>query len=187
MRRSDCSRSITYTHVMEITAFDVVTLIVAIVGAFMGLAALVWNVAEYRLTGPRVKVEIKAAMPSTGMDGAMTGPEDVWSQHLDPRFSDRAVAIKVRNVGRFPATVESYQVDIAEGYAFSYVQSLLGPPVPHRMEAGEAETWFIEFDAVKAFKDAVGATVDLKDHTVRASLLLGDGRRVKSKNSIAIP
>ena len=172
---------------MEITTLDIVTLVVAVFGALLGLAALVWNIAEFRLAGPRVKVAIKAAVISKAMEDAITGLEAVWTQNFDPRINERAVAIWVRNVGRFPTSIETYRVDVAEGYAFTDTQSLVGPPVPHRLEAGEAATWYIGFDAVRAAKGAVEDTMKLKDRPLRASVFLGDGRRIESEDSLTIP
>ncbi len=172
---------------MEPTALDIVTLVIAVVGAVTGIGALFWNIAEFRLTGPRVKVRIQAAMLSKPMGTAIVGPVEVWQQTSDPRFDEQAVGIEVRNVGRFPATVQKYQVNLTGGAAFSYMQSLVGPPVPHRLEPGDKETWYIELHAVAATQAAFMTMKNGNNAALRASVELGTGRSIESENSIIIP
>jgi len=169
------------------TALDIVTLIVAIVAALMGLAALVWNIAEFRLAGPRVKVTIKAAMLSKPVGAMVVGPEAIWSQTSDPRFDERAIAITARNVGRLPTTVEKYEVKVADGFAFSYTQSLVGPPIPHRLDAQESATWYIELHAAAALQGAALAAAGVTARPLRAAITLADGRQVTSDSTLIIP
>ncbi len=40
------------------SGYDIIALVVAGVGVILGAASLGWNLAEFRLSGPRVKVHL---------------------------------------------------------------------------------------------------------------------------------
>lgn len=168
------------------TTLDIVTLVVAIFGALMGLAALVWQIAQHSLTGARVRVELKSAMLGPG--GAVVAPQDqAWRQadQIRPNgYSTPAYAVTVINRGRFPATVESVSFVVGGGLGYRPVADLIGPELPHRIEGGSAGTWYVNARAVWATEDASATVLNTPRSGVKAEIGLADG---KSRESARIP
>ena len=82
----------------EPTTLDIVTLVVAIIGALTGIAALVWQAVEFSLTGARVRVTLKSAI--VGPSGAIVADgAKAWEQaemyaadgYTDPAYGEITV------------------------------------------------------------------------------------------------
>lgn len=170
------------------TTLDLVTLAIAVFAAITSVAALVWQIASFRLTGARVKVDLKIAWLGSG--GAAVGVPGTWQPGVSPSPSVHleCLAVHVRNEGRMPASITGWWVKIGPGQ-LGYVESLWNKPVPHRLDGGEENTWFVEraqvLGVARAFK---------RDHlnrdgtvTVRAGAATGAGKSIESKNSMTVP
>ncbi len=100
------------------TAADGITLGIACVGAFTGIIALVLNVHQFLVAGPRMRVETEPAR--LGPNSRITGGK--WDSHLDDDtradHPHLAVAVHAINAGRMPTMIESWGIDIGGDMAF---------------------------------------------------------------------
>lgn len=180
----DNARSPWYDVVVEnqVTALDITTLVIAVVGATTGIASLGWTVASHVLTGARVKVELVVGWVANG--SVVTLP---WSSH-DPSkpplltgidFQYSVVGVQVRNIGRLACSVRGWSVSLDNGVALGHVELPMNSALPHRLDAGEERTWFANLAHVVAMIEASRGS-NMPPRTVFASSSLGDGRTIKS-------
>ena len=160
------------------TALDVLTLVVAILGALTGVAALVWQAVTFALSGGRVKVALKTAWLGPG--GAIIGEPGTWKPGQPPAaaYDTECFGVEVRNVGRLPVSVTGWGVKVGPA-ELGDVQNVWNKPLPHRLEVGEAVTWFVEARQVMSAADTI------RPPELRAAASLGTGKRVVSKNRLA--
>lgn len=165
------------------TRLDIVTLILAIVGVVTGIIALVWQAVEFRLSGPRVVLEVTEALVLP--NGAVFGP-GVWTATSTGSDGAPDIAVTATNKGRAPVTVQGVRLDLPAGNFLITGSRHSSPSLPHRLEASESATWFADLRVVAAVATtavSLGAT----NTPVKASAELGDGRRVTSKKSLMLP
>lgn len=113
------------------TTLDYVTLGIAAVGAVTGIAALGATWAQFMLSGARVRVTTGTAMP-------------VATQEF-------LLYVAVENVGRMPTTVHGLSLDLPNNQHVPLGMEIsrgrgIGPPLPHRMEPGEEQSWYFEVE-----------------------------------------
>lgn len=170
-----------------VSALDIVTLVVAGIGALTGIAALAWQAATFALSGGRAKVTLKVAWLSPG-GGALVGEPGTWHPGRRPAegFDLECFGVEVVNVGRLPITVTGWGVDIGKAQ-LGYVLAAWNPPLPHRLDVGEQATWFVEAPSVAAAASALAEVVGGNPSVrLRANAKLGTGKSVTSKNSMTL-
>jgi hypothetical protein len=101
---------------------------VATFAAVVGVVSLTWNIVAFIHSGARIKVEGNADMVL-----------------VDPgaHESTPVVTVTVRNVGRMPCEVTSWSLLIPSGTALAFLRMspAYGPPTPHTLEPGHAQSW----------------------------------------------
>jgi hypothetical protein len=109
-------------RVIAVTALDLLTLVIAIVGALTGVIALVWQAVTFVLTGGRARVELKMAWLGPG--GAIVGEPGSWTLGRSPApgYDSECLGVEVSNVGRLPISVTGWAVTVGPGQ-LGYVQS----------------------------------------------------------------
>jgi hypothetical protein len=162
-----------------VTGLDIATLVIAVVGAITGVGSLVWNVASHALTGARVKAELQPGF--FGHGGVITTNWDNFRQDdpPDPGFDRAVLVVKARNVGRLPASVTGWSVVIG-ATELSHVGGAWNKPLPHRLEGGEDNSWYVEFGQVEAIIRTLVAT-NMPPDKLAAKVSLGDGRTIRSR------
>lgn len=186
---------------------DVATLVLAVVGLALSMLSLGWQAATFVLSGGRANVELLLGAVRSGGGGFVTmsvqNPAREWAVSLkDQGYTHPVVAVRVRNVGRLPLTVERWsivallrkrevdgQLAVAvlnlltkrqEGPAMVYPgPSVVGPPFPHRLEAGASEIWAADLADAEALLSGTKGVF-----SVAAKVALGDGRSYRSKHMI---
>lgn len=158
-----------------LTALDIVTLVVALIGAITGVAALAWGVAQHRLTGARVKVALVGGWAMGG--GLASGPLDTIRR--PDGAGDAVVGVQVRNVGRLPAVVTVWGVRAGKASCHSEAFSSFNPPLPKRIEVGEELTWYLPADMVATHARVTGQV--LGNNRLSARVVLGTGEEITSK------
>lgn len=169
------------------TALDITTLVVAICAAVVAATALGWQVASWLLSGGRAKVELlNGALHQFGPQWVVMPP----NKPLDPSaaangFTRRAIFVEVRNVGRLPITVTSWQLKLPGGVKIGELNSPNGPKLPHRLEVGDNATWAIEVDGqLVAALHATRRMAKVDDVEVRAVVSLGSGKEITTRRRI---
>jgi hypothetical protein len=91
-------------------------------------------------------------------------------------YTNRVVGVNARNVGRLPVTVDAISVVIQPtDVVYKPLKAALGPPLPHRVEAGSNEQWAVESwivwaSAIPEFADGRGG----ESFVIR--VVLGNGK-----------
>jgi hypothetical protein len=134
---------------------NVASLVLGICGVVLASLSLGWQAAQHVLTGGRVRVGLR--LGALGNDGIMVtaAPRDFregWREQLaEQGYRRPIVAVRVANVGRLPVTVARWGVRSRLGMSMQPARDSIGPPLPHRLEVGESETWAVDMAPVDAF------------------------------------
>jgi hypothetical protein len=141
---------------------SVASFVLGICGVVLASLSLGWQAASYVLAGGRVKVRLRVG--GLGNGGMVTATPDSlranWWEHLAAQGYRRPiVAVTVANVGRLPVTVARWGLKSGLGMSLYPVADSIGPRLPHRLEAGESETWAVDMAPVQAFIQAARETL----------------------------
>lgn len=161
---------------------------IALYAALVATASAVWQLANFALTGGRVKVTLHAgAMNRSSM---LTMPPSNFTQQTLNRLQAQGypvpiVAVEVANVGRQPVTVASWSLQHARGISMTPVAELIGKPMPFRLEVGESQTWALELAAALAFVTAAeSAFTSRSGKGIRGVVKLADGRSKRATGTL---
>lgn len=162
----------------SLTSFDIVTLVLGIVGTVTGIGALIWNVAAFAMTGPRVFVEVTEGRT----DGfqLIFGP-GLWSAHPNKTtlyLPHRVVVVTATNKGRLPLTVA--QAGIRYDNNIRYMSN---EDANFRLEPHTNHTWRLPLEQASA---AVRASRK-SEMSARGVVSLATGKSRESKAKIVIP
>jgi hypothetical protein len=130
------------------------SLVVGTCGVVLASLSLGWQAATYVLAGGRVKVRLRVG--GLGNGGMVTAPPNSlsatwWEQLAAQGYRRPIVAVTVANVGRQPVTVARWGLRSGLGMSLYPAADSIGPPLPHRLEVGESETWAVDLAPVHAF------------------------------------
>lgn len=152
----------------DATALDITTLVIAVVALALSVAALVWQIVSWWLTGAIVKVATRLAVGVGPMIGGV-----------------KMIAIDVRNVGRSPVSIEQWGLSLPAAKMQLVIPAPLpwmGPTVPLTLEGGHSKTWYMSIDEVR------NALLQsrLSEGKVFAAASLGNGRQVVAKKGVVV-
>jgi hypothetical protein len=167
--------------------FQVVTLVIAVLGLALSVAALTWQAVTFVLSGSRAKVELLHGAHD-GMSGVITGPPvaNALQQAVQQGYVHEVIGAAVRNVGRMPVTVERMQAVLANGIKIHW-QEQLGPPMPFRLEAHSSERWYMPMLPVRqAIQTSHQAWGQANAQDVHVEVDLGTGKTVKSRERLNV-
>jgi hypothetical protein len=171
---------------------QVATLLIAVLGVVMSALSLGWQAATFVLTGGRVKAELRVgAMNAAGLVTmpASSLTSDSMKEALQAQGGGQpVVAVRVRNVGRLPVTITDWSLATTTkgGIAMTPVGTSIGPPLPHRMEAGDTAMWAVDIRNVIALVETTAEVLKLRpaDIGIRAKVSLGTGRTVTARGTL---
>lgn len=99
------------------SGYDVAAFIFAGIAAAMAVAALVWNIAEYPLTGPRVKGHLLfGAAGSGGLVSKRGSPPPNAQAIASQGFTEPLVCIELVNGGRVSTQVHHFSCRLSNGF-----------------------------------------------------------------------
>jgi hypothetical protein len=163
------------------TALDFTTLVLAMVGAATGVFAILWNITQFVLAGPRVKVSIKEGIT----DGfqVVTGP-GVWTNQMHRGFGPMSpiVAIEVTNKGRLPVTISNASAVLSNQMAFSSIEDM-----NHRLDPYSSYTWRLPADQISTMVTVSHKMGSYTGNKVWGRAALATGKVVKSSQPIFVP
>jgi hypothetical protein len=151
----------------DVTALDLWTLVIAVLAAITGIAALVSQIYSHVASGPRVKVAVANALLTS--NGA-------W-----------ALSVDVTNVGRLPVTILEVGLILDDDHSKKvpihamHPAMRVGPDVPSRLIDGDAVAWYVEPADV-----ATKIVANHWRHDVRGYVRLATGKRLISDNRIDV-
>jgi hypothetical protein len=139
------------------TGYDIIALIIAGLGLILAVAALSWNIAEYRLSDPRVKVHLRIGARRDDAIISTRGakPPD-WQPLVSQGFKEPLLGIEVANVGRFATEVQSCNCRLPNGFGYFEEQYPGNPALPYRLESHATQTWWVPLVPVRAVAAASG-------------------------------
>jgi hypothetical protein len=127
------------------SAYDIVTLVVAIFGLGLALLSLGWQAATFALSGSRVKVTIQRGYIGGG--NMLVGPAKAFTAAIQAQLAAQGLAtseilaVEVRNVGRMPVNVEKIDLVFDHGISLVPPHGIPGSPaLPFRLEHGSSNT-----------------------------------------------
>jgi hypothetical protein len=163
---------------------DVTTLVIAVFGLVLSLAALCWQAATWHLSGPRVRVEMLVGATNGRQYGTVPVKEG-WQKPVEDfraqGLGERLLAAKILNVGRQATQVVGYSAGTDTGVKLGVVAAPPGtPPLPHRLEAESQVLYYLDLeDLTSALALLHGTHQQAK--TVMMHAELGSGRTVSSE------
>jgi len=192
-------------------AMQTAAFVIAVIAVVLSALSLGWQAAVFALTGGRVRVTLHVgALDQMGTSMVTLPVEQLSGQRAqglaDQGFTRPVFAVRVRNVGRLPVTVERWSLRVpddpgrrggflvpssvpnpAGGAELMPMGNLsIGPALPHRLEAGASETWAVSIDAVQAFAAASKETFGLAAFSIVGKVELGDGRTRTSSAALQV-
>jgi hypothetical protein len=162
-----------------VSTLDVVTLVVAIIGALTGVASLVWAMVAHLTTGVRAAVELSCGWVTP--DSFLSfDPATVKQRPFGEGVTGRPVfGVTVRNRGRLPLVVTSLGVGTTAVSLLRF-EDPYSPPLPHELGVSAEATWFAPaHDLVTLL--AASQHAKLPTTELQASARLGTGKSIKSR------
>jgi hypothetical protein len=153
----------------NVTALDITTLVIAIVGLAAAFLSLGWQVASWWLSGPRVRAGIGYGI-MTMSDGSL-GPG--------------AITVEARNVGRAETSIVSWGFRFPDGGTIVPIMNpgtWQGEPLPVTLAGGHGVTWLVDPSFVAEARRAAG----FGEAELRSFVSLGSGRREVSRKAIKV-
>jgi hypothetical protein len=138
------------------TDYDVIALVIGGIGLVLAVVSLTWNLVEYRLSGPRVKVNL---LVGAGNAGGIVSTRDTSTDRsvfVSQGFTNPLVGVEVANVGRAATDVQSFTPKLSNGFGYYEPEFPGNPPLPHRLEAHATQTRWVPLHGVRAAAFASG-------------------------------
>ncbi|MQA79977.1 MAG: phosphoribosylamine--glycine ligase [Streptosporangiales bacterium] len=166
-------------------------LVIAILSLVIAVFSLGWQVAAWLLETGRVRVKLQHGV--VGWNGIVVGdvhrdgrPRDLAPLRSQGAEGPEILAIKVTNVGRSHVTVTRYGTRAPKSKnELVPVADVMGPSLPHRLEPGESETWWMNMDGVRALVHA-SKVLAPRERRVDMFVETGLGRTLYTSRRIVI-
>jgi hypothetical protein len=162
---------------------ELATLLVAVFGVFLGALSLGWQMASRGHVSSRVDVELRIGAMPPGESVLISGPLRSMTAASMVRlaslgYTRPVIAVRVRNVGRAPATIMQWSMVDNSGNAMTPNANSIGQPLPYQLQVGESQTWAVDADVVRAMGEATAvALFDLSSSLqMRGRIELAGGR-----------
>lgn len=155
---------------------------------FAGIS-LGWQICAWLLSSGRPKATLITGLFSPP-GGAFVGPVSKSGERVELNSlraqnipGEEVIGVKVTDRGRIPITVEHIEIcDRHKGqFVYQPIDELLGPSLPHSIEAGTNESWYVPLQSVEGFSRLSREPVSLY-----IVVTLGSGKRIKTRASLRI-
>jgi hypothetical protein len=164
-------------------SFEVGTLVVAVLGLLLSIVSLIWQAATYVLSGSRVRAELKYG--SRNADVVVSGPAG-WRRFAAQGLDEEVIGIEVRNVGRMAASIDSIHAALPRGTKTTMLQSIIGPPLPHRLEPQSVASWFLPLEPVRAIVGTAAEVFKRRNPSQVWMEVMVAGKVVRSRQSMRL-
>ena len=167
------------------TTADAITLGIASLGAFTGIASLAITISQFWLSGPRLRVEITAAQFGATAGTFVGGTE--WSEANADRYPVRQVAVHAINRGRIPTSIDTWGIDLGAGIFFRHPHSPSNRALPAKIEAGERIMFLADLGDIIPMNQTAMQLSSQCSGMAHGTITLGDGRTIRSTEPLQIP
>ncbi|MCQ9367633.1 phosphoribosylamine--glycine ligase [Corynebacterium falsenii] len=169
---------------------DFIALVIASISLLVAGLSLGWQIAQWLLSAGRPKAKLLHGVQGRG--GLATGPVE---KSGEPRNFEslreqgfngpEIIGVQVTNHGRAPVTVDRIALCTRGGNMSVVPQNeLLGPALPHRLEAGTNESWYMEADFGYRLVAASRAALHEQIRGVYMSAALGSGKSISTPTTL---
>lgn len=169
---------------------EVIALVIASISLLVAGLSLGWQIAQWLLSAGRPKAVLLHGVQGgggvvTGPVGKTGAPRDVERLREQGFNGPEIIGVQVTNRGRAPVTVESVALCPRGGEVRFVPQlDLIGPELPHRLEAGTNSSWFMDADLghrlVAVSRDALRERIQ----GVYMCVTLGTGKTIKTPTTL---
>ncbi len=126
------------------SGYDIAALIIAGLAAAMALAALVWNIAEYRLTEPRVKAHLMfGAAGAGGLVSKRGSPPSDWCVIASQGFTAPLIGVELVNRGRASTEVHHFGCRLSNEFSINDVGHMANKPLPFILEPHRSAMFWV--------------------------------------------
>jgi len=169
---------------------NVAALIISCFSLVIASLALGWQIAQWLLSGGRAKATLVHGMLSeagaysgaVAKHGAGHNLETLRRQEIR---GTEVLGVTVFNTGRLPVVVMRYKVELAGGnLPLSPLADAIGPQLPHKLEPGHSETWYVDMRDVVNLVDSSRAVLDEQPLDVYMSVQTGLGKTLKTRRQM---
>jgi hypothetical protein len=166
------------------TTADLVTLVVAIVGAATGVGSLVWAVVSRRLDRGRLQVALRAGWLTD--EGAVTAPLEGAGEIALSRTADPLLVVETTNIGRLPISVMAWAIEIGPVSVAGRNDLGVNPSLPARLEGHDKVHFVVLASQITGLSAAICQPVKdmLAPDRVRASVTPSVGKLVRSESYV---
>lgn len=171
---------------------EAVALLISGISLLFAGVSLGWQIAQWLLSAGRPKAELRHGVQGGG--GAVTGPvgksgNPFRIQNLRQQgfTGPELIGVQITNHGRSSVTVESVALAPRGGGArFVPEAQLLGPDLPHRLEAGTNASWYV--DAVVGHQLIAVSRTALKEKIsgVYMTATMGTGKIISTPTTLSM-
>jgi len=160
------------------TPLEIVTLVIAVVGVVLAAATFAWQLAEWKLSGDRVKVQL--LLGAIGRGGIVTMPMGTATAPLVQQgFQELVFVVRAINVGRLPTTVTNYDIEFDNGAAYCRAGAVINPDLPHRLESQSKADFHTSMDEVQKVLGLVRSRKPDGVDRIRPRVTLASGKTVQ--------
>ncbi len=165
------------------------TLVVAVLGVVLSLAALAWQAWSFFATGSRVKVKVRRGLLGSG--AVVSFPNDDVAEGdlklaAEQGFTHPIYVVHVSNTGRGPTSITNVELVFSDEGALQTTTP--DPELPHKLEGEHDVSWRFEASHVSAYAKTSRQVwpEKTKNLVVRGRVTLGSDRKVTSKNALSV-
>ncbi len=169
---------------------EAIALVIASISLLVAGLSLGWQPAQWLLSAGRPKAKLLHGVQGRG--GLVTGPveksgaaRNVGSLRGQGFDGPEVIGVQVTNHGRAPVTVDSITLCPRGGtMRFMPQGELIGPQMPHRLEAGTNESWYVDADLANRLVAASRNALDEHISGVYMTVALGTGKSITTPTTL---
>ena len=167
-----------------VAAVTVVALVVSILALALSGIAITWQIVSWRYTGSVVKAELVAG--AVGRGGLVSSSIQNWNPHLvrSQGFSDLQVGVRVSNVGRTAADIQTWSIKSTGGWGYSLPGYHLNQDTPIRLEPGSQKDFWVPAADIANLLRVSSTAKDGRPTELSASVNMATGKTAESKRHL---
>lgn len=170
---------------------DIAALSIAILSIIIATLALGWQIAVWRLDGPRIRATLQhgvlgrggAVVSTVGRDKRLRDMSSMVEQGWN---GPQVIAVVVTNHGRSRAKITRFGIQLKRGgMSVQYpAGNSWSPALPYWLEPGESATWYGDMQDAQALIDATGRSIPADVGGVFMTVETGTGKTVRTRRHL---
>lgn len=180
------------TAASDVNGVQVATAVVAGLAFLLAVVSLGWQIASWRMSGPRVSVRLLVGgLRGTTHASVTVRADKDWRANLTEFRNEGMtplVGVEVVNSGRAATSVTGVQGALDSGQRFGTLDNPLGKPLPHRLDSHDSGVWFLPLSDATEIIDAVRRQPDKYPIPTRLTMRidLGGGNTIETERFLSV-